>query len=376
LVAAVETVAASGDVLQVVRPAVPGPWAAVVRPGAGQEQDLVELWGTAPWEKKADATFARERSGTTGARYHLSPDGQFLIRLSSFPRLSAQVWSFKQNRLLRAISLDRTLGTPTLLGFFAPDQFLVHWRRGTETGVEVWNANQAGRSRPIRTGDFDPAPSNFAISPDGKLLAVVSRAPRGAVDVGELQTYNLASGKALPRAAIDAIDWNPAVRVAGVAFTPDGKRVAALFESGGQGVFVCWASGGQRPLFQHLYPGGLEHPQGDRQAVQPPAGVGGHRDARLTVPVIVRVVELSLARRERWPGSERMRRGGRANESASHARVVQPKAFPNCPWCRALRHARASEAPPRCLAPMPRVEPCVVMSLKRGRSGPRRNGEG
>jgi hypothetical protein len=253
LVAGVRNVV-PGDIADVVFPAVPGPWVAVVRAGRAGH-DHVERWSTRTWEKTAELDVPRDQRGND---YALSPDGETLAYVSDFPRHAVQVWSFKDRRMLRQLPLDDGNGEAYTLGFTAPEQLLVQRRKGAEAGVQVWPI-KAGRPRQFVMSDVDPRTTPTAISPDGQVIAFLVRGGNGA----DLESYAVATGRAIKQMPIVDVNWNLVAAVAGFAFTPDGQRIAGVFADGqGAGVYVEWPAAGRtgRAIRQPFLPVGVNPP--------------------------------------------------------------------------------------------------------------------
>ena len=252
-----------GDLLAVVRPAVPGPWLAVVRQGV-RGSDRVERWDTQTWKPAGEAQIPRDPEGNT---YSLSPDGQLLAYISRFPSLSVQVYSFAEGRPVREIRLKTNpredWGQPRIVGFSKPEQIVVHWRRGNLSGIELHATKGPISSRQFAVEDFDSSPGTYAISPDGQSMSILWREH----GTGGIASYSLTNTKLIRSFPIGVLDWNLAVRPAGLAYSPDGTQVAAVIEGDGQGLFAVWPAVGKppRPLFRHVVPVGGGEFGGDFQ---------------------------------------------------------------------------------------------------------------
>ena len=255
-----------GEIQQVILPATPGPWVGVMR-AERNRQTIVERWSiggssAAPGTPKpqGEAVFsAADVYGTGPNVYQISPSGMYLARLSRFPKLSIQVWSFLEDRLSRTVKLDPKLGTPTLLGFAGPEQLLVHWQKDAFTAVDTVNVRSGVWAKRIETGSFEPSPVNYTISDDGKRLAVVTREETSAA----VEVHAIGRERGRKRIEIDQLEWGPEVRVAGVAFAHERPLVAALFVHSGQGLFLGWHPTSGEMQHQHLFPGGVGPAGGD-----------------------------------------------------------------------------------------------------------------
>jgi hypothetical protein len=250
-------VAVQGPFRQVIQPAVPGTRLAVVREGRAGF-DHVESWDTATWKKVAEVDVPRLPEGN---RYILSPDGEYLCHLTDFPRLSAHVWSFGAGKLHRQIDLEAAEGTPQLLGFVSAEQFLMRWDRNNgETALQVWGVKAAARPRPFVVSPFETDVRRYAISPDGSAIAFIILGGGRA----DLESWSLAGGRPIKQMPIVEVDWRNNVTVAGLSFTPDSQRIAAVFSGGqGAGFFVAWPAAGRggRPALQQFLPIGVNPPR-------------------------------------------------------------------------------------------------------------------
>jgi hypothetical protein len=127
----------------------------------------------------------------------------------------------------------------------------------------VWNVKAAGRQRPapINVPDFELDPNRYAISPDGSAFAMIVQGNGGA----DLESYSLATGRPIKQMPIVEVNWNNNVVVTGLAYSPDGQRISAVFADGqGAGFFVAWPAAGRsgKALLQHFLPVGVNLPPG------------------------------------------------------------------------------------------------------------------
>jgi hypothetical protein len=256
LVADVKVLVAGGF-KQVVFPAVAGPRAAVVREGK-PGHDVVELWDTEAAKRLGSLEVPRVPEGN---RYALSPDGEWLCWLTDFPRLAVQVWSFGAGKFVKQIDLEANEGDPRVVGFNAPDQLVLQRNRNGQMSVQVWNVKVAGRQRPpaIAVPEFELEPGRYALSPDGTAIAIIVHGNGG----GDLESYSLANGRPIKQMPIVEVNWNNNVVAAGLAYSPDSQRIAAVFADGqGAGFFVAWPAAGRggKAQLQHFLPVGVNLP--------------------------------------------------------------------------------------------------------------------
>lgn len=255
IVAEVKVIVAGGF-KHVIHPAIPAPRAALVRDGR-PGHDHLELWDTDGPKKLGEFDVPRAADGNG---YTLSPDGEFLCFVTDFPRLAMQVWSFGAGRFLRQIDLEAGDGEPRTVGFCAPDQLVLQRNRNGQTSLQVWNL-KAARPRPMSFAvpAFDIDPNRYAFSPDGSTITFIVQGAGGA----DLESYTLATGRPIKQMPIVEVNWNNNVTVAGLAYTPDSQRIAAVFaDNQGAGFFVAWPATGRggKALVQQFLPIGVNLP--------------------------------------------------------------------------------------------------------------------
>jgi hypothetical protein len=225
---------------------------AIVR-SRGIDGDQIECWSLNPLKKTAEAQFQHERGAHD--RYIVSPDGEYLVRVVNWPRLMAQVWSFTSQTVAATLDLKSANGTPELLAFVGPTQFLIQWQHGQSYAME-WLDVKTGQHLPRGSGMLPALPDRnlggYAISPDGKLVAMPTRA-----DVGQMVLFDPTRGAVVGRRLpINDIDPRYPNQPAGVAFSPDGKKLAVLFERNGNGLLLCWDIPSGKLIAEYTYPGG------------------------------------------------------------------------------------------------------------------------
>jgi hypothetical protein len=261
LVADVKVVIPAG-IKYVVFPSLPGTRAAAVRDGR-PGHDKVELWDTQAGKQVSAMEVPRSPEGNS---YALGPDGEFLCFVTDFPRLAIQVWSPTAQKFLRQIDLDPGDEKPRLVGFCSTDQVVILRVRNGQSTLQLWNVKTAAHGRPFVVTDFNPDPNRFAISPDGGTIAMILQGNSSA----DLESYSLATGRPVKQMPIVEVNVANNVVITGLAFTPDGQRIAAVFADGqGAGFFVAWPAAGRggKALLQHFLPVGVNLPP-------PVAGLG------------------------------------------------------------------------------------------------------
>lgn len=213
-------------------------------------EELVELWSGNPPKKKADAPFKIGPQFT--ANYAISTDGSRLVRIAAFPKLAARVWNVAEARETSSVDLDSKNGTPYLLGFLGPrnDRFLVRWENGARHGLEVWDAKGAKPRRQVVLADHEPSAANQAVSPDGNYFAHAVRVQQA----NELVLHSLVQNAQPRRIPITALDEQWSIQPAGIAFSPDSSKVAALFVHDGEAVVVVYSVPAGKPMGEVIIP--------------------------------------------------------------------------------------------------------------------------
>lgn len=251
LVASIAAVPIEGDDHAIVETATPSPWALVVRTTGGT-QDQVEIWDLVEGQKKADASFAHEAGFKTA--YAINPAGTLLARTVNFPKLEVRIWSVKEEKETRTIPLDEKLGTPALAGFLDAERLAVRWtgQRGLE-GLEIWNVFSGRNVRRVPLQPYVRSVNNGVFSPEGREYAfTTSKIPPRDLRLGKVASaefYDLVSSvnrrrpRQITEVAVEDVDTP-----AGMAFSPDGKRLAALYVKQGLGVIVLWRTSDTKPL--------------------------------------------------------------------------------------------------------------------------------
>lgn len=272
-VAEAQEVAVRRGTEQLIRAVTPASAVAVLV--RGTQGDTVEVFDGKAAEPVAVADFQTDPQfrNNPGA-YALSPDGKLLARLTSWPKLEASVYSFEKKAEAKSIELDTVNGEPTLVGFMAPDRFIIRWQLGGEHGLQVWNARTGERGRQLVLSRVDPppAPGSEAISPDGRTYAIVNRAapanaPRGRAAAAQqgLQVllYDVIGGGTQPRRfQVPVLGNQPGVSPAGLAFSPDKQRLALLLvDNQGRAVVLQWNMATGKPLPEHALPEKVDLPR-------------------------------------------------------------------------------------------------------------------
>ena len=180
--------------------------------------------------------------------YGLSADGQRLLRVASFPKLSVKAVAVADGRELASVDLNEKLGTPTVLGILAADRVLVRWEKFGKYGSEIVDLKLRRVVRQIDLPEHDPSAGNEGVSADGRYFATTARGKIRGELVNQLVLHSTFEGGVPRRFAIEALGGRPTIKTAGIAFSPDGTKVAALFTEAGNAVVVAWSVKTGKPL--------------------------------------------------------------------------------------------------------------------------------
>jgi len=144
----------------------------------------------------------------------------------NWPRLGLQVWGFEGGKVTRTIDLDPALGTPELVGFVTPALVAVLWDRSGARGLELWDVRTGARGRQSPLPPFTPDAVNGVLIGDGKTFAVVTPID-GRNHFELIDTLGLRGVRRVP---ITSVDPRWPLKIGGIALSPDGTKLAALFE--------------------------------------------------------------------------------------------------------------------------------------------------
>jgi outer membrane biosynthesis protein TonB len=249
---------------RLIRPLTPSPWA-ILQHYTPQETQLNRIWvgGGAPPEEvkpwKSSGMIARARAGDDQVpeQYAISPNGDLLAYVSTFPTFSVVVKSFSQRRIVQTLKLsDPTSLQADVLGFASDDRLLVHRNKSGHHSIEQWDVKTGAKQRPIDMYEYD-VNSPPILSPDGSTmaLAVHDRTKPSELTMTIL-LFELPSGIGHKIVTSD-LNATESTIASGLAFSPDGTKLAALFEQGANGLLALYnlsSSGGKQVLSQPLMP--------------------------------------------------------------------------------------------------------------------------
>jgi hypothetical protein len=264
---------------EVIHPLTPSGWMAVAR-GSVEQNGKIERWSIptqAGQTMEKSGVIPRTHDANVSDAYALSPDGELLARISSFPSLQLHVYSFSSGTLKQTPKLQEDPSVRSeVFGFASADRLLV--RRTNDArridAFEIWDIRAGRMLRRVQVPPFDKTASSVAISPDGLTLAVAARgdspqSPPDAQPILYLYDVSGQGGSGLrSKSAISELRAPGAVRPSGMAYSSDGTRLTLLFEEGRNGLMITYS----------ITPGRLAMASQKVYApmpVQPPAGWEG-----------------------------------------------------------------------------------------------------
>lgn len=233
LVGEIITTPIAGGFDRVVAPGVASPWRLIVRADKGEDQ-IFSRWNSDAGD--SDANVRLRRDGQLGDADAISPDGELMVRLASWPQLSAQVWSFPQKKVVKSFPLDKANGKPGVIGFLDERRVLLSWSQGNGRGLELLNIdrNPNAKSMAFVLPGVDDLGRNFVLNGD--------RAYTTGMHEGQvyLQIFDVGRSRLERRVPIPQIDpsWNASP--AALVLSSDQSKLAAMFEHKGNVMILQW----------------------------------------------------------------------------------------------------------------------------------------
>lgn len=194
-----------------------------------------------------------DATATTG-RYAIAEDGSALLRLTNSAQPKVEVLPFRGPGGSVSLSLPPEFGktsdavpaTAELLGALPGRRFLIRWTAGDQSDLQVYDFQSAtGKPRvSLKLGQSD-WPNVFGVSPDGNTFAIAEREAERTFVVAR----NLTTSSAPPK-LFDVADPKDKTQrdCAGIAFSPDGSKLAVLMEHGTDGTVRSWQVIGEHQL--------------------------------------------------------------------------------------------------------------------------------
>jgi hypothetical protein len=236
LVAKITTIADLGDFNHVIFPTGSGNLIAALK--KGETEETVAFFSGNPLTMKAETKFDIEKE--IAQNYCISPNGETLARLTTFPKLGVLLWNTTTNKEFKVLPLNAERGKPELLGFGVNDNVIILWNTGRFMDIEVINskANPPQAIVQLRLKMFDRSPCNPTISPDGRQMAVATFIDKkGGLDLWDLTSNRKAE---LRTCFVPLGTW---ITPMSITYATVGGHLSAYFEVDAKGVFYSFRTG-------------------------------------------------------------------------------------------------------------------------------------
>lgn len=243
----VREIAEVGAFDDIVFPATPSNYFATIQ--RGPREDTIQLWVSGSYNREGIMKYSHDPN--VRDKYILSPDGNYLLRITKGMRLAVQVFSFKDKKTSPGIDLNEINGQPSLVGFLNDDIFAVLWRSDQgKVALQTFGIGDGKQRKSIVLPNYRSSEGNFAIRKDGQQIAYVGRDNRGAhVELIALGASD--DGRKIP---IKGLGANAASLSDGIGFSPTNNKIAVVFEQGNQRVVMGWQlSTGAIPVIDEVF---------------------------------------------------------------------------------------------------------------------------
>jgi hypothetical protein len=238
----------------VIFPLTDSHFVATTRLGGGNT--MIESWNTDTFASAGSHPFGSAKA------YVLSPDGDRLAMINEFPSPFVLVWSFRQNQALPSLYLENRPGVssnPELIGFLSPQRLLTRWQRSGGYLFEVMDVETRAQAfTPIEVPMYESSGACLAINHAGSLAAIATKDPANGKP--SILLYDLQKGSQIAKTEIGGFDARFPVSPTGMAFSFDSRKLAVLFEQGGNGLIKLYqiepTSGAIQYSTEHFYPAG------------------------------------------------------------------------------------------------------------------------
>jgi ribosomal protein S27E len=206
----------------------------------------------------------------TSGRYAITEDGTALLRLNNSAPPKVEVLPFRAPGTSVTLSVpaefakssDALPATAELLGALPGGRFLVRWTSADQSSLQVYDYRSSTSKPPLgmKLGQSD-WPNVFCVSPDGNLFAIAEREAEGSYIV-----VRSTSNAATPPMLFATADEADKTRrdCTGIAFSPNGSKIAVLMEHGTDGWIRSWQLSGE----SHLADGACKVPSADEMLGQ------------------------------------------------------------------------------------------------------------
>ncbi len=192
----------------------------------GPRGDVREVWDLRTMKKVGTVD-----ASSNGGALAVSPDGAFIITQDPPTGVhTVAVWSVADGKLVARIPLNERFPGSIDVDFAGPGKILVGYTTNLQGYYFLWDLQTGTEVFRVKVN----APTERrrrAISPNRKYLALASKDCDRAL-VYDLATGALAGEALLPEKNLSGFH--------GVAFSPDGKSLAAIYDKSGASHFITW----------------------------------------------------------------------------------------------------------------------------------------
>jgi WD40 repeat protein len=210
----------------VVYPSTPSPFVCVTQ--KGPRADVREVWDLRAMKKVGTVD-----AGSLLENVALSADGAFLAAKN--PQIGAPpavvVWSVADGRPVATLPIGEQFVFNLDVDFAGPGEVFSGRMAGQEAVYQVWDVKTGKELRRVKADAANVERKQRALSAGGKYLALPSKKNDRVV------VYDLSTGEAAGEAMLPQKDL---FGCHGVAFSPDGKSLAALYPAGGGSRLFVW----------------------------------------------------------------------------------------------------------------------------------------
>jgi WD40 repeat protein len=192
----------------------------------GPRGDVRELWDLRTMKRVGTVD-----ASSNGGALAVSPDGAFIITQDPPGAVhTVAVWSVADGKLVARIPLNERFPGSIDVDFAGPGKILVGFTTNLQGYYFVWDLQAGAEVFRVKVNAHTER-KRRAISPNRKYLALSSKDGDRAL-VYDLATGALAGEALLPEKSFFGFH--------GLAFSPDGKSLAAIYDKDGASHFVTW----------------------------------------------------------------------------------------------------------------------------------------
>ncbi|HEX4142953.1 MAG TPA: hypothetical protein VHY91_05345 [Pirellulales bacterium] len=214
-----------------VEPAVPSAWLAV---GDNRlEQSVRQLWDLSRNQRLGELDGLIEFTEPVA----VSADEPLIAGYISTGML-VEVWSLAEGQMVGRLACQGIAGgAHPYVAFVGPETLAMVYARGTDPQTppvcQIWNFAQGEMlTEFVATGAGGGAKTKWALSPGRRYLA--------AADKSSLHLFDLAEKQMVGEASVPSVPTTSNLDCAGIAFSPDGQEVTAVFHGDKKSHLLAW----------------------------------------------------------------------------------------------------------------------------------------